>query len=300
MRLRGPGMNRNAIGAAVLGLALAGAGTSSPSRSRRGGRRNGASPPGTASTSGRARHDGLRRGRAFAVRRVSTVVPASSSSAPQRSSGTSVRAVTSSACFPPERGFRSGTAATLPYLGLGRGFGWTDLDDEVFELSRRFNFRIEGSVGVRILRRRDCAWTLEARYQHISNAGTSFPNLGLNALVFLGRLRFSLKLATNEDLTSAGGIRPPRIRGQDGRRRCCRRRRRRRSCRRPRRPDSAAATGAAPAPSATTRARAARWRMAAAVSASETTSDPARSALASGHISGSTLRAPMPSTKLGV
>jgi len=83
-----------------------------------------------------------------------------------------------------------GNGRTLPYLGLGLGFGWTDLDDKIVEISRRFNFRIEGSVGVRISAGETCAWTIEARYQHTSNAGTSFPNLGLNALVFLGGFRF--------------------------------------------------------------------------------------------------------------
>ena len=189
MRLRGPGMNRNAIGAAVLGLALA---------RRRNGPRP-ADPGGAAARVGhrrrvrlplrRARHDGLRRGRAFAVRRVSTVVPL------RVRQLRNVRAVRQSGRYfvgvlPAGARLSIGNGQTLPYLGLGLGFGWTDLDDEVVELSRRFNFRIEGSVGVRISAGETCAWTLEARYQHTSNAGTSFPNLGLNALVFLGGFRF--------------------------------------------------------------------------------------------------------------
>ena len=83
-----------------------------------------------------------------------------------------------------------GNGPWLPYLGFGLGFGWTNLDDEVFELSRVFNFRIEGSFGVRVPAGERCAWTLELRYQHTSNAGTSYPNQGLNALVFMGGFRF--------------------------------------------------------------------------------------------------------------
>src|SRR5262249_30221602 len=68
----------------------------------------------------------------------------------------------------------------------------------------------------------------------------------------------------------------------------------------PARPVSAAAQAAAPAPSATTWLRSASSLMAAAISASDTTSEPASRACASGHISASTLLPPMPSTKLGV
>ena len=83
-----------------------------------------------------------------------------------------------------------GNGPVLPYIGLGLGFGWTNLDDDVYELSRRFNFRIEGDFGVRVPAGETCAWTFVARYQHTSNAGTSLPNQGLNAFVFMGGFRF--------------------------------------------------------------------------------------------------------------
>jgi hypothetical protein len=83
-----------------------------------------------------------------------------------------------------------GNEKILPYLGLGLGFGWTDLDDDVMELSRRFNFRIEGSFGLRLPAGETSAWTVEGRYQHTSNAGTSFPNQGLNSIVGLVGFRF--------------------------------------------------------------------------------------------------------------
>ena len=83
-----------------------------------------------------------------------------------------------------------GNEKILPYLGLGLGFGWTDLDEVLPELSRTFNFRIEGSFGLRFPTGGISAWTLEGRYQHTSNAGTSLPNQGLNAIVVLAGWRF--------------------------------------------------------------------------------------------------------------
>src|ERR1700693_5352153 len=68
----------------------------------------------------------------------------------------------------------------------------------------------------------------------------------------------------------------------------------------PARPAIAAAAEIAPAPSAMTRLRSARSRPAAATSGTDRTRDPARSELASGHISGSMDLPPMPSTKLDV
>jgi hypothetical protein len=65
-------------------------------------------------------------------------------------------------------------------------------------------------------------------------------------------------------------------------------------------PWRAAATGAAPAPSATRRLRSASSRTAAATSATEATSDPASRSAASGHMSANTFLPPIPSTKLGV
>jgi hypothetical protein len=77
----------------------------------------------------------------------------------------------------------------LPYLSLGAGFGWTDLD-HLDEVNRRFNFLLEGAIGVRGRVSDTQAWTLEWRWSHISNAGTVLPNLGLNCAVFLAGMRF--------------------------------------------------------------------------------------------------------------
>jgi len=79
--------------------------------------------------------------------------------------------------------------AIRPYAYVGLGLGWTDLA-KLDEIDRRFNFLIQGSVGLRGAVTETQAWTFEARYSHVSNAGTALPNLGLNCLVFLAGWRF--------------------------------------------------------------------------------------------------------------
>ncbi|MEP6993137.1 MAG: acyloxyacyl hydrolase [Acidobacteriota bacterium] len=82
-----------------------------------------------------------------------------------------------------------GNGRVLPYVSLGAGVGWTDLT-ALDEIDRRFNFLLQGSVGVRGATSDRRAWTLEARLSHVSNAGTVKPNYGLNMLVVLGGWRF--------------------------------------------------------------------------------------------------------------
>ena len=81
-----------------------------------------------------------------------------------------------------------GSGRTIPYISIGAGLGWTNLTIE--EIDRRFNFLLQGSVGVRRAVSENQALTLEARLAHVSNAGTKHPNLGLNCLVFLAGFRF--------------------------------------------------------------------------------------------------------------
>jgi hypothetical protein len=82
-----------------------------------------------------------------------------------------------------------GRGRTLPYVSLGAGAGWTDLT-ELEEIDQRFNFLLQGSVGVRRATSSTAGWTLEVRLSHVSNAGMNTPNLGLNMLVFSGGWRF--------------------------------------------------------------------------------------------------------------
>ena len=81
------------------------------------------------------------------------------------------------------------STAIRPYFQLGLGLGWTDLT-QLDEIDRRFNFLIQAAVGIRGAVTETQAWTFEARYSHVSNAGTELPNLGLNCLVFLAGWRF--------------------------------------------------------------------------------------------------------------
>ena len=72
------------------------------------------------------------------------------------------------------------TTNTRPFVSLGAGFGWTDVTT-IPELSRRFNFIVNGDLGVRW----DDTWQISGRFLHVSNGGTARPNLGLNVLVLL-------------------------------------------------------------------------------------------------------------------
>ena len=81
-----------------------------------------------------------------------------------------------------------GSGRAAPYLQLGAGFCWTDLKIE--EISRRFNFILQGGVGLLGDRGGAGTWMIDARWLHYSNAGTVLPNLGFNAIVLLGGWRF--------------------------------------------------------------------------------------------------------------
>ena len=82
-----------------------------------------------------------------------------------------------------------GNWTTRPYFSLGAGFGWTDLL-ELQEIDRRFNFLLQASLGVRRAVSPTQAWTLEIRLSHVSNAGTTSSNLGLNTVVIMTGWRF--------------------------------------------------------------------------------------------------------------
>lgn len=82
-----------------------------------------------------------------------------------------------------------GHGRILPYLSVGAGIGWTNLN-HLEEINRRFNFLLEGAIGVRGTTSATEAWSLEWRWSHVSNAGTVLPNLGLNCSVFLVGWRF--------------------------------------------------------------------------------------------------------------
>ncbi len=71
----------------------------------------------------------------------------------------------------------------LPFISGGAGFLWTSLD--IPELDRVFNGQLYYGAGIRLLDAGNPSWRIEIRNHHISNAGTSGANLGLNAFVVI-------------------------------------------------------------------------------------------------------------------
>ena len=74
-----------------------------------------------------------------------------------------------------------------PYVEFAGGPFWTDLGGRIREQANQFNFVLTGGVGVSWFVTTQLAFNAGYRFHHISNAGTAFPNLGLNAsLPFAG------------------------------------------------------------------------------------------------------------------
>jgi hypothetical protein len=76
----------------------------------------------------------------------------------------------------------SGTARVVPYFELGGGLLVSP--DEIPAGTSNVNFLPQGSFGVYVFTREKRAVSLAARYVHISNAGISDPNPGINTLQF--------------------------------------------------------------------------------------------------------------------
>jgi hypothetical protein len=77
----------------------------------------------------------------------------------------------------------------VPYFELGGGTLFAN--HEVPAGTSQVNFTSGGALGMHFLRRK-FNWSVEVRYMHVSNAGLSTPNPGINTLqVRLGIGRFS-------------------------------------------------------------------------------------------------------------
>jgi len=76
--------------------------------------------------------------------------------------------------------FATGTR-WVPFLDIGAGVSATSIGPP--DLSGTFEFNLQACAGVNRFLRDDLALTLEARYLHMSCAGLSSPNSGLNAVV---------------------------------------------------------------------------------------------------------------------
>jgi hypothetical protein len=81
--------------------------------------------------------------------------------------------------------------SVLPFVSGGAGLLWTSLD--VAEIDRVFNGQLYYGAGIRIRPPGNPAWRIEIRNHHISNAGTSGENLGLNAVVLMAGVEWFLR-----------------------------------------------------------------------------------------------------------
>ena len=77
-----------------------------------------------------------------------------------------------------------------PYAEFAGGPFWTDLGGRIREEANQFNFVLTGGVGVSWFLTPQLAFNAGYRFHHISNAGTAFPNLGLNASLPFGGFSF--------------------------------------------------------------------------------------------------------------
>jgi len=74
-----------------------------------------------------------------------------------------------------------------PFVGAGAGIFWTDLGGEIPEKGGRFNFILQGGTGIDVFLTPRYALEVGFRYQHISNADTAEPNIGIDSLhTYLG------------------------------------------------------------------------------------------------------------------
>ncbi len=72
---------------------------------------------------------------------------------------------------------------TIPFLELGGGVLFTNT--KVPANTSRVNFVTHGALGVQFFRNERRAFTTSVRYEHISNAGLTVPNPGINTVQVL-------------------------------------------------------------------------------------------------------------------
>jgi hypothetical protein len=77
-----------------------------------------------------------------------------------------------------------------PYAEFAGGPFWTDLAGKIPEESSQFNFVLMAGFGVSYFLTDQAALNVGYRFNHISNAGMQYPNLGLNASLPYGGFSF--------------------------------------------------------------------------------------------------------------
>ena len=77
-----------------------------------------------------------------------------------------------------------------PYVEFAGGPFWTDLGGKIPEESSQFNFVLTAGMGLSYFFTPQAAFNVGYRFHHISNAGTHYPNLGLNSSLPFGGFSF--------------------------------------------------------------------------------------------------------------
>lgn len=77
-----------------------------------------------------------------------------------------------------------------PYAEFAGGPFWTDLAGKIPEESSRFNFILTAGFGCSFFLTPQTSFNVGYRFHHISNAGTRYPNLGLNSSLPFGGFSF--------------------------------------------------------------------------------------------------------------
>lgn len=77
-----------------------------------------------------------------------------------------------------------------PYAEFAGGPFWTDLAGKIPEESSQFNFILTAGFGCSYFFTPKLAVNVGYRFHHISNAGTQYPNLGLNSSMPFGGFLF--------------------------------------------------------------------------------------------------------------
>lgn len=83
-----------------------------------------------------------------------------------------------------------GTGRLRPYIEFAGGPFYTDLAGQVPEESARFNFILTAGGGLSWFFTPQLSFNAGYRFHHISNAGTRYPNLGLNSSLPFGGFSF--------------------------------------------------------------------------------------------------------------
>ncbi len=83
-----------------------------------------------------------------------------------------------------------GTHSIRPYVEFAGGPFYTDLAGRIPEESARFNFVLSAGGGLSWFVAPRMSLNAGYRFHHISNAGTRFPNLGLNSSLPFGGFSF--------------------------------------------------------------------------------------------------------------